>query len=182
MTPELDPTVGESDALAEITPAAREESLVLLKPDAVAQELTILLLDKLHSLGSDVQIDQMEGFDQVPAEMWKQHYRDLVDKPFYPTLEAFMMSGPVVAMIVSGQQGIIGRIRTLLGPTDSSKAPPETIRGQFGSKTEVMKNVMHASDSPESAQREINIFFPNREAEQAGEVVSPTDGQETIAA
>ena len=86
----------------------------------------------------------------------RDHYAHVADKPFYPDIERFMSSKPVIVMALQGDQ-IVQRVRDLLGPTDSRKAPKGTIRGDFG--TEMMKNVVHASDSDENARTEIARFF-----------------------
>ena len=93
---------------------------------------------------------------QLTPELLRQHYAHVVDKPFYPRLEAFMASAPVLVLALGGDH-LVERVRELLGPTDSTKAPKGTIRGDFG--TDVTINVVHASDSADSAQAEIARFF-----------------------
>ena len=110
-------------------------------------------------------VDRFEkaGFEIVGCKMarltsaqLREHYAHVADKPFYPEIEAFMSSRPVIMMALQGQD-IVQRVRDLLGPTDSRKAAKGTIRGDFG--TEMMKNVVHASDSVENAQAELARFF-----------------------
>ena len=93
---------------------------------------------------------------QLDSPLLKEHYAHIADLPFFPEIESFMASEPVVAMILEGE-GVIEKVRELLGPTDSTKAPEGTIRGDFGET--VMINVVHASDSPEAAEAEIKRFF-----------------------
>lgn len=103
------------------------------------------------------------GFDVIGCKMLqltpallRDHYAHVADKPFYPEIERFMSSRPVIVMALKGE-GIVLKVRDLLGPTDSRKAAKGTIRGDFG--TEMMKNVVHASDSDENARTEIARFF-----------------------
>ena len=95
----------------------------------------------------------------LDEEIIREHYAHLVDKPFYPTLELFMMSGPVMAMIVEGENAV-SRVRSLMGATDSKDALPGTIRGDYGDKTCCTYNIIHGSDSLENAEIEINRFYP----------------------
>ena len=95
----------------------------------------------------------------TPA-LLREHYAHVADKPFYPEIEAFMSSRPVIAMALQGEN-IVQKVRDLLGPTDSRKAAKGTIRGDFG--TEMMKNVCHASDTDENAQIELKRFFKAEE-------------------
>jgi nucleoside-diphosphate kinase len=97
---------------------------------------------------------------QLTSELLRDHYAHVADKSFYPEIEGFMSSRPVIAMALQGDD-IVARVRDLLGPTDSRKAAKGTIRGDFG--TEMMKNVVHASDSDENAAIEINRFFKPEE-------------------
>ena len=95
----------------------------------------------------------------TPA-LLREHYAHVADKPFYPEIEAFMSSRPVIMLALEGE-GIVQKVRDLLGPTDSRKAAKGTIRGDFG--TEMMKNVCHASDTDENAQIELKRFFKAEE-------------------
>ena len=90
-----------------------------------------------------------------PAQL-REHYAHVADKPFYPEIEAFMSSRPVIVAVLTGDN-VIARVRELLGPTNSKVAPKGTIRGDFG--TEMMRNVCHASDSPAAAEAEVRRFF-----------------------
>jgi nucleoside-diphosphate kinase len=93
---------------------------------------------------------------RADAGILREHYAHIASKPFFPEVEQFMSSTPVIAVALAGP-GAIARVRDLLGPTDSTKAAPGTIRGDFG--TTMMKNIAHASDSPESAEAELKRFF-----------------------
>jgi len=93
---------------------------------------------------------------QLTPEKLKEHYAHVADKPFFPEIEKFMGSRPVVVAVLKGE-GIVAKVRDLLGPTDSTKAPAGTIRGDFGE--DMMINVVHASDSDENAEIETNRFF-----------------------
>ena len=93
---------------------------------------------------------------RLTPELLRKHYAHVADKPFYPEIEKFMSSRPVIVMALQGEN-IVQKVRDLLGPTDSRKAAKGTIRGDFG--TEMMKNVCHASDSVENAQIELDRFF-----------------------
>jgi nucleoside-diphosphate kinase len=133
-----------------------QRTLVLLKPDAVRRGLTGEILRRIESkAGWAVRALQMRDLDRATLE---QHYAEHVGKPFYEPLVAFMSSGPVVALVVEGERVIEG-VRALAGPTDPIAAAPGSIRGDYG--TIVRENLIHASDSEESAERELKIFFPD---------------------
>jgi nucleoside-diphosphate kinase len=130
-----------------------ETTLILVKPDAVAQGLTGEVLQRLEKNGFKILNCRMLRL--TPA-LLQEHYAHLASLPFFPEIETFMASGPVVAVALSGENAI-ARVRDLLGPTDSTKAPKGTIRGDLGK--DKMHNVLHASDSPETAQAELRRFF-----------------------
>jgi nucleoside-diphosphate kinase len=136
-----------------------ERSLVLIKPDAYEKKVVGKIIRYIKQMERGVEIVNADMVKQRRG-LWREHYAHLVGKDCFPKLEAFMQSGPVLAMEVRGADGIIQRIRDLLGPTDSAQAPPHTIRGQYGDKTNIMRNAMHASDSEEAAAVEIERFFP----------------------
>jgi nucleoside-diphosphate kinase len=125
----------------------------LVKPDAVAQGLTGEVLQRLEKNGFKILNCRMLRL--TPA-LLQEHYAHLASLPFFPEIETFMASGPVVAVALSGENAIT-RVRELLGPTDSTKAPKGTIRGDLGK--DKMHNVLHASDSAEAAQAELKRFF-----------------------
>ncbi len=135
-----------------------ERSLVLVKPDGVRHRQIGEVLRRIEAKGYDVVALQM----LVPtAELLEKHYEEHVGKPFYASLVEFMMSGPVVAAVVEGEQ-VIAAFRSLAGATDPIKAAPGSIRGDLARDwgTAVQQNVVHGSDSPESAAREIGLWFP----------------------
>ncbi len=134
-----------------------ERTLVLVKPDAVARGHVGEVLRRIEAKGYTLAALDLRVPDRRTLA---EHYVDHVDKPFYPGLEAFMTSGPVVVAVVGGSRVVEGVV-ALCGPTDPTVAPPGTIRGDLGhdwgnGKTE---NVVHRSDSVESAEREIKIWF-----------------------
>jgi nucleoside-diphosphate kinase len=123
-------------------------------------------MDQKH-VGNVVDRFEKAGFEIVGCKMarlssaqLREHYAHVAGKPFYPEIEAFMSSRPVLIIALRGE-GIVAKVRDLLGPTDSRKAPKGTIRGDFG--TEMMKNVVHASDSDENGLIEIARFFKPEE-------------------
>lgn len=104
---------------------------------------------------------------KLEPDLLRQHYAHLADEPFFPGISAFMESGPVVVMILEGEN-VIRKVRELVGPTDSVLAPAGTIRGDYGDNA--MRNVVHASDSLESAQAEIKRFFNEDDFQKTEEV------------
>lgn len=137
---------------------ASERTLVLVKPDGVRHRQIGEVLRRVETKGYDIVALQM----LVPtAELLEKHYEEHVGKPFYAPLVEFMMSGPVVAAVVEGEQ-VIPAFRSLAGATDPIKAAPGSIRGDLARDwgTKVQQNVVHGSDSPESAEREIALWFP----------------------
>lgn len=132
-----------------------QRTLVLLKPDAVRRGLIGEIVGRIESkAGWTVAAMELRTLGRPLLE---QHYGEHVGKPFYPPLMDFMTSGPSVVMVVEGERVIEG-LRALAGPTDPIAAAPGSIRGDFG--TIVRENLIHASDSEESAEREIKLFFP----------------------
>ena len=130
-----------------------ENTLIILKPDCMQKNLSGSVLDRFLKEGFKLVACKMM---QLDSALLKEHYAHVADKPFFPEIEAFMSSSPVLVLILQGDK-VIGRIRDLLGPTDSTQAPAGTIRGDMG--TAKMENIAHASDSPEAAQAEIARFF-----------------------
>lgn len=134
-----------------------EETLVLIKPDGVARNLTGEILARIEAKGYQlVDIRMVEP----NRDLLSQHYAEHQGKPFYEPLVAFMESGPVVALRISGHRVIEG-IRSLCGQTDPTTAAPGTIRGDLGRDwgLPVQQNLIHASDSPETAARELGLWF-----------------------
>ncbi|MCE5301513.1 MAG: nucleoside-diphosphate kinase [Planctomycetaceae bacterium] len=132
-----------------------ERSLVLLKPDCVRRRLIGRVLARFEDKGLEIAAMRLM---QVTPELAKRHYAEHVHKAWYPELETFITSGPIVAMIVEGPQAV-RVIRGMVGATNGLEAASGTIRGDFSASQQM--NLVHASDSPESARREIEIFFPS---------------------
>lgn len=133
---------------------ATERTLVLIKPDAVRRGLVGEVLTRFERKSLVIEALVLRTMDSAVAD---QHYAEHVEKGFYQSLKAFMTGGPLVAAILSGDQAI-DVVRTLVGATDGRKAAAGTIRGDFSLSNQ--ENLVHASDSPESAKREIAIWFP----------------------
>jgi len=134
-----------------------EKTFVIFKPDCMEKRLVGTVLARFEAAGFDV-IGCKLG--RLSPDLLRKHYAHVADKPFYPEIEQFMSSRPVIMMALQGKD-IVQKVRDLLGPTDSRKAAKGTIRGDFG--TEMMKNVVHASDSVENGQAEIARFFKPEE-------------------
>lgn len=132
---------------------ALERTFVLLKPDAVARRLSGEILRRFENKGLKIVGVKLM---KVTPELSKKHYAEHVQKPFYPLLEDFITAGPVIAMVLEGPEAI-SVVRTMLGPTNGRSAAPGTIRGDFGLSRQM--NLVHGSDSPEAAAREIPIYF-----------------------
>jgi len=135
-----------------------EKTLILVKPDGVARGLVGEVISRIEAKGYAIDSLRMLQADRALLE---KHYAEHVGKPFYEPLVEFMMSGPIVAVVASGNRVIEG-FRSLAGVTDPTVAAPGTIRGDLARDqgTKVVQNIVHGSDSPESAAREIQIFFP----------------------
>ncbi|MCL2305731.1 MAG: nucleoside-diphosphate kinase [Planctomycetaceae bacterium] len=131
-----------------------EKTLVLLKPDAVARKVVGEILARFEKKGLTIAAMKML---RITPKLAKRHYEEHIAKPFYPELERYITSGPVIAMILEGPEAI-SAVRTLVGPTNGLFAPPGTIRGDYS--LSYQQNLVHASDSPQSAEWEIAIFFP----------------------
>lgn len=134
-----------------------EETLVLVKPDGVARNLTGDIVSRIEAKGYQLVDIRMVEPDR---DLLAAHYAEHLGKPFYEPLVTFMESGPVVAIRFAGNRVIEG-IRSLCGQTDPTVAAPGTIRGDLGRDwgAAVQQNVIHASDSPESATRELALWF-----------------------
>ncbi|BCX46376.1 nucleoside-diphosphate kinase [Haloferula helveola] len=140
---------------------ALETTLILFKPDAVSKSLVGTVLARFETEGFKIRgLKMMALSDEILAE----HYSHIADKPFFPDVRSFMQETPVIALALEGE-GVIGKVRDLLGPTDSKEAAPGTIRGDFGDKEgdAKMRNVCHASDGPEAAAAELKRFFNDGE-------------------
>ena len=131
-----------------------QRTLVLLKPDTVRRGLIGNILSRFEDKG--LTIVAME-FRTIDVEKADEHYAEHVDKDFYPPLRAFVTSGPLVSLLLEGDEAV-EVVRALNGATDGRKAAPGTIRGDLSVSNR--ENLVHGSDSPESAEREIKIWFP----------------------
>tara|TARA_Y100001954_G_C15433380_1_gene417974 strand:- start:30 stop:461 length:432 start_codon:yes stop_codon:yes gene_type:complete len=138
-------------------PALMEETLVLLKPDCLEGRKCGEVLKRFEEAGFDVFGVKMM---RLSDEILREHYAHLADKPFFPEIQGFMQSQPVVALAMRGENAIT-RVRDMVGPTDSTIAEKGTIRGDFGQ--DKMRNLVHASDSVENGQAELKRFFAEGE-------------------
>lgn len=130
-----------------------QRSLILLKPDCIQKAIIGQVISRFEGAGYTIIASKIVQLDD---SLLNEHYAHVADLPFFPEIAEFMSSLPVMALVLEGENVIQG-VRDLIGPTDSTVAPKGTIRGDLG--TDRMKNVVHASDSPESALAEINRFF-----------------------
>ena len=131
-----------------------ERSFVMVKPDGVAAGLTGEIISRIERRGLEVVALRKAVMDRAVAE---EHYGEHRERPFFGELVDFITSGPVVMMAVEGEGAVVA-LRTMMGPTNPLDAPPGTIRGDYA--LEVGQNVIHGSDGPESAARELALHFP----------------------
>lgn len=132
-----------------------ERTLILIKPDGVGRGLIGDVLSRIERKGLRIVAMDLRTMDSETAET---HYAEHVSKPFFGSLVEFITSGPLVALVAEGPRAVEA-FRTLAGATDPVKAAPGTIRGDHA--LEVQENIVHGSDSADSAEREIKIFFPD---------------------
>lgn len=144
-----------------------EKTFVMLKPDAVQRNLSGEIIARLEKRGLKLVALKML---QISRELAEQHYAEHVGKPFFQSLVHFITSGPVIAMIWEGQNAV-QLVRRMMGSTDPQHADAGTIRGDFA--LFMGNNVIHGSDSPGSAEREMGLFF------KAGEIISYVKDQES---
>lgn len=144
-----------------------ERTLILLKPDCVQRRLAGRILARFEDKGFNVVALKLM---QITPDLAKQHYAEHVQKGWYPTLEKFITGGPIVAAIVEGLEAI-RVVRDMLGATSGLKASPGTIRGDFSSSRQM--NLVHASDGPEAAQREIGLYFKPNEIHSYTPSITP---------
>lgn len=130
-----------------------QQTYIMLKPDAIQRGLMGEIISRIEVKGYQIVQAKMMTLNK---EIIAQHYAHLVDKDFYPKLEAFMLSGPVLAMLVEGEEAIQG-MRNMMGSTNVFEAPAGTIRGDYA--TDVTYNLIHGSDSVDNAKLEIERFF-----------------------
>lgn len=131
-----------------------ERTLVLIKPDAVRRGLVGEIISRFERKGLTLEAMTMRAMDPALAD---QHYAEHVDKSFYPPLKQFMTGGPLIALVLSGDSAI-DVVRALNGATDGRTAAAGTIRGDFSMSNR--ENIVHASDSSDSAKRELSLWFP----------------------
>lgn len=134
-----------------------QKTLIILKPDCMTRKLVGAVVSRFETAGFSIAGAKMLRL--TPAVL-REHYAHVADKPFYPEIERFMASSPVLVLAVAGDN-VVSRVRELLGPTDSRKAEKGTIRGDYG--TDMMVNMVHASDSEENARIELARFFKDGE-------------------
>ncbi len=130
-----------------------EKTFIIFKPDCMEKRVVGSVLSRFEAAGFDVIGCKM---GRLSPALLREHYAHVASKPFYPDIEAFMNSRPVIMLALRGEN-VVQRVRDLLGPTDSKKAAKGTIRGDFG--TDMMRNIVHASDSVENGQAELARFF-----------------------
>ena len=135
---------------------AVERTLILVKPDGVSRGLIGEVISRIERKGYALEAMELKTLERATAE---EHYGEHVDKPFFADLVAFITSGPLVAMCVAGEDAIAG-MRQIMGATSPLESSPGSIRGDFA--TIIGENIVHGSDSPTSAARELGIFFPGR--------------------
>ena len=128
---------------------------MICKPDAVERGYVGDILGRIERKGLSLVAAELRTLD---PETLGRHYAEHVGKPFYESLVSFMSRGPVLVAVVEGPDETYAIVRSLMGPTNPAEAPPGTMRGDFG--TDLTENLVHGSDSDESAAREISIFFP----------------------
>jgi len=131
-----------------------EETLIILKPDCMDKRIAGEVISRFENAGFEIVASKIM---QLDGPILREHYAHVADMPFFPEIEAFMSSRTVMPMILRGE-GVIAKVRELLGPTNSKEAPAGTIRGDLG--TDMMRNVVHASDGPDTAAAEKKRFFP----------------------
>lgn len=131
----------------------RERTFIIVKPDGYERGLSDQILKRFEDKGFTV---VARRDITISRELAEQHYAEHRERPFYPSLVAYITSAPVTIAVLEGEDAV-KRARELMGPTDPAKATPGTIRGDFGESID--RNTIHGSDSPESAQREIKLFF-----------------------
>ncbi|MEZ6095856.1 MAG: nucleoside-diphosphate kinase [Pirellulaceae bacterium] len=134
-----------------------ERTLILLKPDCVQRRLIGRIISRFEDKALNIVAMKLM---QVTPELSKKHYAEHVEKPFYPALESFITGAPVVAMVLEGLEAI-RVVRDMLGKTNGLQAAAGTIRGDFSSSRQM--NLVHASDGPDAAKREIELYFNDSE-------------------
>ncbi|HEU5077913.1 MAG TPA: nucleoside-diphosphate kinase [Opitutaceae bacterium] len=134
-----------------------QKTLIIFKPDCMEKKHVGAVTDRFEKAGFSIIGCKMT---RLSSALLREHYAHVASKPFYPDIEKFMSSRPVIVMALQGDD-VVAKVRDLLGPTDSKKAAKGTLRGDFG--TDMMVNVAHASDSEENGRVEIARFFKPEE-------------------
>jgi nucleoside-diphosphate kinase len=134
-----------------------QKTLIIFKPDCMEKKHVGAVTDRFEKAGFSIVGCKMI---RLTSALLREHYAHVASKPFYPDIEKFMSSSPVIVMALQGDD-VVSKVRDLLGPTDSRKAPKGTLRGDFG--TDMMVNIAHASDSEENGRAEIARFFKPEE-------------------
>lgn len=132
-----------------------QRTFIMVKPDGVKRRLVGEVVGRIEAKGYTIREMKLFTIDKALAE---KHYAEHVERPFFGELVSFITSGPVVAMVVEGAEAVAG-MRQIMGATNPLEATPGSIRGDFAS--EIGENIVHGSDSPTSAEREIGLFFPS---------------------
>lgn len=145
---------------------AYQKTFCMLKPGVLQRRIVGEVISRIERKGLKIQAMKMM---QIPRDLCEEHYAEHRGKSFYESLVNYMTSGPVVAMVVGGEEAI-PFLRTISGKTNPAEATPGTIRGDFALITQ--NNIIHAADSPESAEREIGLFF------EEAEILDFEDGNE----
>jgi len=148
----------ESSCQANTMPAPTEQTLVIVKPDGVQRGLVGTVISRFEQKGFKLVAMKLM---QASGDLLSRHYSDLSERPFYPGLIRYMQSGPIVPMVWQGPPGVIKTVRTMMGTTDPASAAPGTIRGDHAIVPG--RNLIHGSDSVESAEREVAMWFPDSE-------------------
>lgn len=130
-----------------------QRTLVIVKPDGVKRRLIGEVVSRIEAKGYDIRELKLFSID---GDLARRHYAEHKEKPFFGELVSFITSGPVVAMVVEGPD-VIAAVRMIMGPTNPVEAPPGSIRGDFASV--MTENIVHGSDSPKAAAREVDLFF-----------------------
>ena len=133
--------------------ADKQRTFVMVKPDGVRRHLVGEVVGRIESKGYDIREMRLFTIDESLAQ---KHYAEHTDKPFFQELVSFITSGPVVAMVVEGPEAVVA-MRQIMGATNPLEAAPGSIRGDLANV--IGENIVHGSDSPESAKREVNLFF-----------------------
>jgi nucleoside-diphosphate kinase len=144
-----------------------EQTLIIFKPDCVQRRLVGRVLARFEDKGLNVVAMKMLA---VTPELSRKHYTEHVNKPFYPALEKFITGSPVIVAVVEGLEAI-REVREMLGATSGLKAAAGTIRGDYSSSRQM--NLIHASDGPEAARREIDLYFKHAEIHSYSPTVTP---------